>query len=95
MGRAINDGTPGTPMAALVKMCIRDRSMTLLQNKDNILPLKKTMKVAVMGPNATDSVTMCANYNGIPNHTTTILEGIKTVSYTHLDVYKRQIGNRP
>lgn len=53
------------------------RSIVLLQNKQNILPLAKETKVAVIGPNANDSVMMWGNYNGFPRHTVTILEGIK------------------
>lgn len=54
------------------------KSMTLLQNRNNILPLAKSgMKIAVMGPNATDSVTLWANYNGFPLSTTTLLKGIQ------------------
>ena len=40
-------------------------SMTLLQNKNNILPLSKSgKKVAVIGPNADDEMLMWGNYNG-------------------------------
>ena len=53
------------------------KSIVLLQNKQNILPLAKQTKVAVIGPNANDSVMMWGNYNGFPRHTVTILEGIK------------------
>jgi beta-glucosidase len=53
-------------------------SITLLMNKNNILPLKKTgLKIAVMGPNAADSIMQWGNYEGIPAKTITILEGIK------------------
>jgi len=52
-------------------------SMTLLQNKDNLLPLKKTNnKIAVIGPNANDKPMLWGNYNGTPVKTITILEGI-------------------
>ena len=51
-------------------------SMTLLQNKGNVLPLKKTARYAVVGPNAADSLVLWGNYNGIPRKTTTVLEGI-------------------
>lgn len=55
------------------------QSMTLLQNNNNILPLsKKTKKIAVIGPNANDSVMLWGNYNGTPFKTITILDGIKT-----------------
>jgi beta-glucosidase len=52
-------------------------SMTLLQNKNNILPLKKsTGKIAVIGPNANDKPMLWGNYNGTPVRTITILDGI-------------------
>lgn len=53
------------------------KSIVLLQNKGNILPLHKGLKVAVMGPNANDSVMQWGNYNGTPAYTKTILQGIK------------------
>jgi beta-glucosidase len=54
------------------------QSMTLLMNKNNILPLSKSgVKIAVMGPNATDSVMQWGNYEGTPHKTITILEGIQ------------------
>ena len=52
------------------------QTIVLLQN-DNILPLQKGMeKIAVIGPNADNEPMMWGNYNGTPNHTITILEGI-------------------
>ena len=53
-------------------------SMTLLQNKNNILPLSKPMKkIAVIGPNADDKLLMWGSYNGTPINTITILDGMK------------------
>lgn len=56
---------------------IAHESLVLLQNKDNLLPLNRQMKVAVIGPNANDSVMQWGNYNGFPSHTVTLLEGIR------------------
>lgn len=54
-------------------------TMTLLQNKNNILPLSKSgKKIAVIGPNADDKPMLWGNYNGTPVHTISILDGIKT-----------------
>ncbi|MES2777366.1 MAG: xylan 1,4-beta-xylosidase [Bacteroidota bacterium] len=53
-------------------------SIVLLKNKNNALPLRKTMKIAVLGPNANDSATLWGNYNGFPTKTVTILEGIRS-----------------
>jgi len=52
-------------------------SMTLLKN-NKVLPLSKDIKrIAVIGPNAADSVMLWGNYNGFPSSTVTILDGIK------------------
>lgn len=54
------------------------KSMVLLKNEKQTLPLsKKLKKIAVVGPNAADSAMLWANYNGYPTHTVTILEGIQ------------------
>ena len=53
-------------------------SLVLLQNKNNILPLNTGLKVAVMGPNANDSVMQWGNYNGIPGHAVTLLEAVRS-----------------
>jgi beta-glucosidase len=52
------------------------KSMTLLQNKNNILPLSKSKRIAVVGPNANDKPMLWGNYNGTPVRTITILDGI-------------------
>jgi len=58
---------------------IARKSMTLLQNKNDMLPLKRGgLTIAVMGPNANDSVMQWGNYNGTPPRTTTILQGIQS-----------------
>lgn len=55
------------------------QTMTLLQNNDDILPLsRKERKIAVIGPNAADTVMLWGNYNGTPVRTISILDGIKT-----------------
>ena len=53
------------------------QTMVLLQNKNDILPLDKRMKIALMGPNLNDSVMQWGNYNGFPSHTVTLLEGLQ------------------
>ena len=61
-----------------IALDVARQTIVLLQNKDNILPLKKNAeKIAVIGPNADDKPLMWGNYNGMPNHTVTILDGIK------------------
>lgn len=69
------------------------KSMTLLQNKESILPLKKEgIRVAVMGPNANDSVMQWGNYNGTPKGTVTILEGIRSLLPPDAVVYEPGCG---
>lgn len=54
------------------------QSLVLLQNKGGVLPLKAGGEsIAVIGPNADDEPMMWGNYNGTPNRTVTILNGIK------------------
>ena len=54
------------------------KSIVLLKNQNNRLPLDKNLKkIAVVGPNAADSTMLWSNYNGFPTKTTTILEGIR------------------
>ena len=54
------------------------QSLVLLQNKGGVLPLKAGGDpIAVIGPNADDEPMMWGNYNGTPNRTVTILNGIK------------------
>lgn len=56
---------------------ITRQSMVLLHN-NGVLPLAKAgTRIAVMGPNAIDSVMQWGNYKGVPSHTYTILEGIR------------------
>jgi beta-glucosidase len=53
-------------------------SVVLLKNDKNILPLKKDINtIAVIGPNANDTVVLLGNYNSIPSHAVTPLEGIR------------------
>ena len=54
------------------------QSMVLLKNENNTLPLsKKIKKIAVLGPNADNSISILGNYNGTPSKLSTVLQGIK------------------
>ena len=67
-----------TKASAQVALDMARQTIVLLQNKNNILPLLKGKeKIAVIGPNADNVPMMWGNYNGTPNHTVTILDGIK------------------
>ncbi len=65
-------------------------SMTLLQNKNNVLPLTKSnKKIAVIGPNADDKPLMWGSYNGTPFNTITILNGLKSKIPADMIVYDK------
>ncbi len=54
------------------------QSIVLLKNENNILPLsKKIRKIAVVGPNADNPISVLGNYNGTPSEIVTALQGIK------------------
>jgi beta-glucosidase len=54
------------------------QSIVLLKNENNLLPLSKTIKkIAVVGPNADNRISVLGNYNGIPSDIVTALQGIK------------------
>jgi len=59
--------------ALSLKMALE--TMTLLKN-DGVLPLSSSQKVALMGPNAADSVMLWGNYEGTPVRTVTLLEAM-------------------
>ena len=54
------------------------QTIVLLKNDNNVLPLKANKeRIAIIGPNADNGPMMWGNYNGTPNHTITILDGIR------------------
>src|SRR5450432_3943097 len=56
---------------------IANEAMVLLKN-DGTLPLEKAgIKIAVVGPLADQTKYLLGNYNGIPAHTVSVLEGLK------------------
>lgn len=53
-------------------------SIVLLKNENHLLPLSKSIKkIAVVGPNADNSIAVLGNYNGTPSKIVTALDGIK------------------
>ncbi|WP_372754435.1 glycoside hydrolase family 3 C-terminal domain-containing protein [Labilibaculum sp.] len=64
------------------------KSMVLLKNENNILPLKKDVKsIAVLGPNANQLEVLLGNYNGFPANYITPLEGIKNKVSENTEVF--------
>lgn len=56
---------------------VAQKSIVLLKNKNNILPLKKDIRTAyVVGPNAASEEVLLGNYYGLTSSTQTILDGI-------------------
>jgi len=54
-----------------------NKSIVLLKNSKNMLPLSKAIKtIAVVGPNADNFESLIGNYNGVPKDPVTILKGI-------------------
>jgi beta-glucosidase len=53
------------------------KSVVLLKNRNNILPVKDDVQsILVVGPNAASSDILLGNYHGISNTLTTLIEGI-------------------
>ena len=76
-----------TKASADVSLDMARQTIVLLKNHpvpskggtlEPILPLQKNReRIAVIGPNADNAPMMWGNYNGMPNHTVTILDGIR------------------
>ncbi|MTI40427.1 glycoside hydrolase family 3 protein [Fulvivirga lutimaris] len=70
------------------------KSMTLLQNKNSVLPLSKSIdNLAVIGPNADNEPMLWGNYNGTPVRTITILDGIKSKVPAKKIVYDKAVDH--
>ncbi len=54
------------------------QSIVLLRNEKQTLPLSKKIKrIAVLGPNADNKISVLGNYNGTPSRVVSVLDGIK------------------
>jgi len=67
----------GSPEHLALAQKATESSLVLLKN-DGLLPLKKGIKVAVIGPNADNEDVLLGNYNGIPIAAVTPLQGISS-----------------
>lgn len=62
-------------------------AIVLLKDSNNTLPIKKEVKrIAVIGPNADNYLTLFGNYNGTPSRYVTPLQGIKNRSGDSIEV---------
>lgn len=84
---SIGDTAICSPYHKVLALEVARRSMVLLKN-NGILPLKKDIKVAVAGPNAADTVMLWGNYNGTPQKSISILEGIQRVTGKDVKYFK-------
>ena len=74
-----------TPASALeapehkaLALKMAQQSIVLLKNENKVLPLKKTIKkIAVLGPNADNRISVLGNYNGNPSKVVSLLDGLK------------------
>jgi len=83
-----------SPQHKALALKMAQQSMVLLKNENNTLPLNKNnQKIAVVGPNADNKISILGNYNGTPSHVTTVLEGIKNKLGTGVEVvYEKAIN---
>jgi beta-glucosidase len=66
-----------TPEHRAMARALADESMVLLKN-DGMLPLRPgPLKIALIGPLADQTKYLLGNYNGVPTHTVSVLEGLK------------------
>lgn len=71
---SVNDNPANDHLARVAAQ----KSIVLLKNANKTLPLsKKLSRIAVIGPNADEIESLWGNYNGIPSHPVTVLQGIK------------------
>jgi beta-glucosidase len=73
----IDESELNSPAHRALALKLANESMVLLKN-DGVLPLKtQGTKIAVVGPLADQTKVLLGNYNGIPTHTVSILEGLR------------------
>ena len=76
-----------TPAHEALALKMARESIVLLKN-DSLLPLDRTKikRIAVIGANADSVAVLLGNYNGTPARPVTILDGIKSVAGTNIQV---------
>ncbi|HLI02932.1 MAG TPA: glycoside hydrolase family 3 C-terminal domain-containing protein [Terracidiphilus sp.] len=73
----IDENQLNSPAHRALALKLANESMVLLKN-DGVLPLKTSgVKILVVGPLAEQTRVLLGNYTGIPDHTVSILEGIR------------------
>ena len=74
--RNIDEKLLDSPAHRALAHRIANESMVLLKN-DGVLPLKSAKRIAIIGPLADQTEVLLGNYNGMPTHTVSVLEGMK------------------
>ena len=76
-----------SPAHQTLALQVARESMVLLKN-DGLLPLDRARirRIAVIGANANSIPVLLGNYNGTPSNPVTILDGIRNVAGTDVDV---------
>jgi beta-glucosidase len=76
-----------TPEHRQMALQMARESLVLLKN-DGLLPLNrsKVKRIAVFGENANNQRVLYGNYNGTPSSAVTILQGIRAIAGTNIDV---------
>ena len=73
----LNENNINTKEHINLARSVAAKSIVLLKNKNNILPLSKSInRLFITGPNAANLNTLLANYNGLSANIVTPLEGI-------------------
>ncbi len=95
----IDESELNSPAHRALARKLANESMVLLKN-DGVLPLKADVaKIAVVGPLADQTRVLLGNYNGIPTHTVSLLEGLKaefpraSITYVPGTQFLRNDGN--
>ncbi len=76
-----------SPAHRALALKVAEESIVLLKN-DGLLPLDRARvrRIAVIGPNAGSAKMLSGNYEGRASHSTTILDGIRQVAGTNIEV---------
>jgi len=76
-----------SPEHQALALQVARESMVLLKN-DGLLPLDRARikRIAVIGENANSVPMLLGNYNGLPSNPVTLLDGIRAVAGTNIDV---------
>ena len=76
-----------SPEHQTLALQVARESIVLLKN-NGLLPLNrsKIRRIAVIGTNATSVAMLLGNYNGTPSNPITILDGIKSVAGTDVEL---------